>query len=121
MSTTEKLNDSSKIESNAKINNTVVYNLSPSKITLSNGYCDKTFKNVLRADESNVYNEHKMIPVNYKIHNNKRKDVTKIFDDNYKKKEENTDKKGLRFAANYLNGNLKTNIIFNDQHVSKII
>lgn len=90
---------------------------------LSYSKCDKTFKNVLRGNEEvlyifiqTVHNEHKL--VSYKdVPNARKSENTAIFEDAYKGSVVNEDKKQQRFTNNYVKGNLKTNIIFDDDYV----
>lgn len=83
-------------------------------ITLSDSLCDYTFKNVLRANESNVYNEHRLLTENNCKHINRKKEHTRIFNDDYKKRGLNEGKCKTIYQSSYLKGNLKTNITFDE-------
>lgn len=45
-------------------------------------------------------------------------DSGSIFDDSYKYKQEDSGQKQQKFVNQYVKGNLKTNIIFDDQYVT---
>ncbi len=47
----------------------------------------------------------------------KQKQEKNVFDDNYKLRPTNEERNKQKFVKNYVNGNLKTNIIFDDQYV----
>ncbi len=53
----------------------------------------------------------------FKEHESKQKEERNVFDDSYKLTPVNQDKVKQKYTNNYVNGNLKTNIIFDDQFV----
>jgi hypothetical protein len=86
---------------------------------LSEVKCNKTFKNILRAEKEDNYKEHRMIPFKEKD-SIVKKDNRSIFDDTYNMKSHNTQTKSMKFENHYLKGNLKSNIIFDDTPVRNI-
>ncbi len=53
----------------------------------------------------------------FREHQSKQKQDKNVFDDNYKLRPINEEKTKQKFVKNYVNGNLKTNIVFDDQYV----
>jgi N-acetylneuraminic acid mutarotase len=56
-----------------------------------------------------------MIP--FREHESKKRDEKNVFDDSYKYTPNNDEWKQKKFEKNYIKGNLKSSIIFDDQYV----
>ena len=59
--------------------------------------------------------EHKLI--NLRERESKQKEQLNLHDDKYKFTPDNKDKMDKKFASNYVKGNLKDNIVFDDKFV----